>query len=108
MAQQQAAIETIKAGYDRYIIVDAASANNVGIVRTPGSYQTVGTVGGGFINTSTTYRPGPTFVAGSHNQAFAIRMFRDGEAGAAQALSARETLGENWQALVKSGVNTCT
>lgn len=109
VAQQQAAIETIKAGYDRYVIMDAASASNVRIVQTPGSYQTIGTIGGGFINTSTTYRPGPAFAAGTHDQSFAIRMFRDNEPGAAQAVSAREILGEDWQALVQSGrVNTCT
>src|SRR5690606_32486672 len=42
VAEQQAAIETVKAGYDRYIIVDMASANNVQVVQGPGSYKTTG------------------------------------------------------------------
>ncbi len=108
-AQKQAAIETIKAGYDSYIIVDAASANNVGAAQLPGSYQTTGVVSGGNLNATTTYRPGPTMVYGSHDQALAIKMFRDGDPGSSRAVSARATLGPNWQTMVNSGgVRTCS
>ncbi|MCS0496866.1 hypothetical protein NVS89_17340 [Ancylobacter sp. MQZ15Z-1] len=108
VAQKQAAIETIKAGYDRYIIVDARSANNVRMMETPGSVQTTGVVQGGFYNATSTYRPGVPVVYGTHDQAFAIRMFHNGEPGAEQAVPAREMLGENWADLVKAGrVNTC-
>ncbi len=44
VAQKQAAIETVKAGYDRYVIVSAASSNNVYATQSPGTYQTFGTV----------------------------------------------------------------
>lgn len=109
VAQKQAAIETIKAGYDRYIIINAAAANNVRVSQTPGSYQTTGTLNGGYYNATTTYQPGPTIVYGSHDQAFAIKMFRNSDPGSYQAISARETLGDKWQELVKAGtVRTCT
>lgn len=103
-----AALETIKAGYDRYIITDAAAANNVRVTQMPGSYQTSGTISGGFMSASTVYRPGPTMVHGSHDQAFAIRMFRDGEPGSQQAVSAREILGPEWPRLVEQGaIRSC-
>ena len=108
VAQKQAAIETIKAGFDRYIIVGAAAADNVQVAQMPGSYQTTGVVNGGYLNATTTYRPGPTIVYGSHDQNFGIRMFPDGEPGASNAISPRNMLGPKWQELVEAGsVRTC-
>ncbi|WP_094538917.1 hypothetical protein [Brucella grignonensis] len=108
VAQMQAAIETIKAGYDRYIIVDARSANNVQMAQTPGSYKTSGYINNGHYSGTTTYQPGIPVIYGRHEQAFAIYMFRDGEAGAQRAIPARQTLGPKWQEMVKSGkINTC-
>lgn len=108
VAQKQAAIETIKAGYDRYIIVGAAAADNVQVAQMPGSYQTTGFVNGGYVNATTTYRPGPTIIYGSHDQNFGIRMFHEGEPGASNAISARELLGDKWRELVKAGsVRNC-
>lgn len=107
-AQTQAAIETIKAGYDRYVIVGAQAANNVAVSQMPGQYQTSGQYNGfGGWNSTTVYRPGPLVVSGSHDQALGIRMFREGEIGAEQAVSARDVLGPKWAELVKSGKHTC-
>jgi hypothetical protein len=108
VAEQQAAIETIKAGYDRYIIVDMASANNVQVVQGPGSYRHSGTLSGGVYNGTTTYQPGMPMVYGRHEQAFAIHMFRNGEPGAGRAVRARDVLGPKWQEKVKAGrISTC-
>lgn len=109
MAEKQAAVETLRAGFDRYIIVGAASANNVQTLQMPGQYNTTGTYGRGGFNATTTYSPGPMMMAGSHDQSFGIRMFKDGDPSASQALPARATLGDKWQEIVKSGaVRTCT
>ncbi|MBX9465584.1 MAG: hypothetical protein KL840_21885 [Aquamicrobium sp.] len=109
VAQRQAAIETIKAGFDRYVIVDAASANNVRASQMPGTYHTTGQYGGGWMSAQTTYTPGPVIYSGSHDQSFAVKMFREGEPYAAQAISARETLGPKWQEAIKGGsLTTCT
>jgi hypothetical protein len=110
--QKQAAIETIKAGYDRYIIMSGASANNVRSSQMPGTYNTAGTVNsyGGYssVQATTTYSPGATIYSGTHDQAIGIHMFKDGEPGSAQALSAREGLGPEWAKIVKEGVRTCS
>lgn len=108
VAQLQAAIETIRAGYDRYVIVDGASANNVQVGNAPGTFRTTGVVHGNVYSGTTTYQPGIPIIRGTHDQAFAIRIFRDSDPGAGQALSARQTLGPKWQEMVKAGrVNTC-
>lgn len=108
VAQQQAAIETIKAGFDRYIIVDGRSANNVQIVQGPGTFHHRGVSHGGLYSGTTTYQPGMPIIYGRHEQAFAIQMFREGEAGSHQAIPARDVLGPKWQDKVKAGhVGTC-
>jgi hypothetical protein len=111
VAQMSAAIETIKAGFDRYIIVGAEAQNNVVVSRGPGSYTTNGTLtsigGNGVYRSTTSYNPGSTIVSGSRDQSFAIRMFKDGEAGSEQAISAREVLGKDWQERVESRTLTC-
>jgi len=108
VAQKQAAIATLNAGYDRYIIVDAASANNVQVYQAAGSYNTTGYVSGGYLHARTTYQPGTSIVSGTYDQSFAVRMFKEDEAGAHNALSARETLGPEWQKQVRQKILTCT
>jgi hypothetical protein len=107
VAQQLAAVETIRAGYDRYVITGGQAQNNVSVTQTPGSYTTTGTVNGNFYNATTTYQPGPTIVSGSHDQGLAVVMFREGEPGAQQAVPARAVLGADWEEKVKNGIHTC-
>lgn len=107
VAQQLAAIETIRAGYDRYIITSGQAQNNVVVSQAPGTYNTTVSGGGGFYQGTTTYTPGPTIVAGSHDQGLSVVMFREGEPGAQQALSARDALGADWQEKVKNDIHTC-
>jgi hypothetical protein len=112
VAAKSAAVETIRAGYDRYIITGAASQNNVSTTQMPGQFNTVGTsnyYGGGYrtYNATTTYTPGPTIVSGSHDRQLGVVMFRNGEPGAENAIDARQTLGPEWADLAKSGIHTC-
>lgn len=109
VATRQAAIETLKAGYDSYIIYDAAAQNTVTTTQTPGTYTTNGMVSGNFVTATTTYRPGPTIYSGNHSQAFAIKMFKAGDPNGARAVDARRTLGPDWQKAIKQGsLTTCT
>jgi hypothetical protein len=111
VAEKQAAIETIKAGYDRYVITGQQGQDTTHLVQMPGSYSTTGTASfsgnTGFYQANTVYQPGPTFVAGHHNQKLAVHMFKDGEPGSQNALSAKQTLGPKWADVVKDGVITC-
>lgn len=109
VAQKQAAIETIKAGYDRYVILGQQSQDTTRVVQTPGSYQTTGMMTStGMYSATTTYQPGMSYVTGGHGQDLAVRMFKDGEPGAANALDARSILGPKWPQLVKADVMTCS
>lgn len=108
VAQKQAAVATLQAGFDRYIIVDAASQNNVRMVQGAGTYQTTAVRTGNWVNATTTYQPGPMMAAGSHDQSFSIRMFRDSEPGANMAISARSVLGPEWQTEMNKRTMTCT
>lgn len=109
VAVRQAAIQTIKAGYDKYIIYDAAAQNTVTATQMPGTYNTTGTVYAGTLNATTTYQPGPIIYSGNHSQAFAIKMFKAGEPGSAKAIDARSSLGPKWKEKIKEGeLTTCT
>jgi len=111
VAQKSAAVETIRAGYDRYIITGGQAQNNVSVTQMPGQFQTYGTAtygrGFGTYNATTTYVPGPTIVSGSHDRSLGVVMFRNGEPGSENAIDAREVLGPEWAEIVKSGVHTC-
>jgi hypothetical protein len=111
VAAKSAAIETIKAGFDRYIITGGQAQNNVVATQMPGRVHTAGTAtyGGGFgtYNATSTYVPGPTIVSGSHDRQLGVVMFRDGDPGSENAIDARQELGPAWHELVKSGIRTC-
>lgn len=68
VAQAAAASETIRAGYDRYIITGSAEANNVTVTQLPGTVNTYGSVtyGGGYGSYRATsfYSPGSTVYSG--------------------------------------------
>lgn len=103
VAQKQAAIETLKAGYDRYIILGGQSENTVRANQMPGTYQTTGHIYGNMVTANTTYTPGPVVFSGAHSQQFAIKMFKESDPNAQFALSARDALGPKWPEMVKAG-----
>jgi hypothetical protein len=106
-AAKFAAIETIKAGFDGYVIAGGAAQNNVKITALPGTANTTGVVTGNMYSEQTTYTPGPIIPMGSHDQQLSIKMFKRGEAGFSDAVDARQVLGPDWEELVKNGKNTC-
>jgi hypothetical protein len=112
VAQQMAAVETLRRGFSRYIIGGAASQNNVGVIQTGPTYaNTYGsaTVSGNSVyGQSTTYYGGQqTIVYGSHDTSMRILMFRAGDAGFEQGVDAQTILGPDWQKKVADGVNSC-
>lgn len=107
VAEKQAAIETLKSGFDRYIITGSASANNVSVSQTIGRATTYGTYNRYGYTAQTTFTP-QTVVSGANEQSFSIVMFRNGEPAARNAIDAKTVLGENWEKSLKNGIMTCT
>src|SRR5262245_52787352 len=83
VAVKQTAVEVIKRGYDRYMIVGAQSQSSV-VGTTPITVQRTG-YGSGFVS------GGDPIVA--HGEGMIVKMFRDNDPAAANALSARAMLG---------------
>lgn len=112
VAVKRAAYETLKRGYDKYIILDAEAESNVGVVGyTPlvantQSYGSINTYGnsGTYSGSSNTYvTGGQPFIAGTHDQKLSVRMFRSGDPDAARAVDARQVLGPDWQKVMTKG-----
>lgn len=115
-ALKQAAIETIKRGYDRLIIVATEAQNNVRVVGyTPGTATTYGTATAtGYGNTAfasgqstTYYNQGMPIVGGSHDQGLTVQMFKNKDPAGRNALSARDILGPDWEEAVNNGTSHC-
>lgn len=97
VAFKQAAIETIRRGYDRFLIAGGQSASRV-IGHTPIYIESTG-YGGAIAH------GGAPMV--SHGQGLIVKVFRDGDPAGANALSARQTLGPDWQEVANKGIVTC-
>lgn len=116
VALKQAAISTIKQGYDRFIITGGQYRNNLRVVgTTPVIAQSSGSavahgyggVAHAYGNSTTVVTGGDPIVAGSHDQGLLVKMFRDSDPAGANALSARATLGRDWKSIVENGISTC-
>lgn len=118
VAFHRAAVETLRAGYDRFIILGGNTQNSVGIIgysptvtNTYGSATAYG--GPGYANvygqsTSVTSGGSP-IIAGSHDESIVVKMFHEGDPASENAVSARAYLGPNWQMVISaSNPNTCT
>ena len=111
VASKRAAIETLKRGYDGYMIVGGDYQNNVRVVVTTpvtANTQTTGVINdygnqATFSGQSTTnYSGGYPIVGGRHQQALTIRMFHGGDPGSERAVNAKGVLGPDWQEQIQS------
>jgi hypothetical protein len=120
-ALKNAAIETLRGGYDRFVILDGAAENSVRVVgQTPITANTYGTgnvtlnrtyggYNGTYSGSSSTYVTGGyPIIAGRHDQTYVVRMFRNGEIDPGQSIDARTVLGSDWQKIAAKGLlKTC-
>jgi hypothetical protein len=88
VAMTRAAKETIARGYDRFQIV-----------ATERQAQATGASWWGYGNST---------IHQSQSQGLTVKMFKDDDPAGAMALSARETLGPNWQQRLRSDDTSCT
>lgn len=99
VSAKMAAVETLRNGYERYMITGAQTANNVTSSQMPGTWQATGSM--------VTYTPGATIVSGTHDRTLMVHMLRRGDPGYENALDAKDALGAEWAVAVREGVKTC-
>jgi hypothetical protein len=87
-AERDAAIATIRNGFDNFTIFDRRMRDNV---------HTIGITPGG-----------APIIGGTNDQSFMVRMYHINDPGAENAVSAKTMLGANWQNIVINGYpKTC-
>ena len=112
VASQMAAVETLRRGYPRYVIVGSGAQNNVSVINTAPTFATTNgtfnrsgnTVYG---NSTTTFGGGMTMVMGTNDNQLNVVMLKAGDASYAQGLDAKAQLGEKWAEKVENGIQTC-
>lgn len=108
VAAKQAAVETIRRGYDRFAILGGAYQNDVRVVGyTPVVANTQATVSGNYGYANTTVTGGSPIIMGSHNEGLVVKMFKASDPAGANAVDARTSLGPEWKKQVESGTATC-
>lgn len=116
VAAKQAVAETIRRGYDKFVVLGGEHQNDVRVVGyTPvvansTGYRTgsiYGNTYSGHTSGQTTVSGGAPIVGGSHNQALVVKMFKHDDPAGANAIDARSSLGPDWQKTVESGALTC-
>ena len=85
-AFQEAAVETIRKGFDSFVIIGSDRQSEVAGASVWG---------------------GNASYSHEHSQALTVKMFKDGDPGSAQAISARETLGPKWQEMLNGHQFSC-
>ena len=101
LALQKAAVETIKSGFENFIVIDTGGGDYISGYTPTTACTTL------YENSATTtVSGGAPRVA--HRRILTIQMFHAGESGGETALSARAVLGNDWQTFVTKGTpNTC-
>ena len=100
-AVKTAAYQTLRRGYDRYIIAGAqATAQDRFAGYTPMYANSYGN--------STMITGGEPIVMTEHGQNLVVHMFHSGDPGSENAIDAKTTLGPDWQKILTKGPgNTC-
>jgi hypothetical protein len=117
-AVKTAAYQTLRRGFDKYVIVGAqATAHDKLTGFTPtyansnlsGTYSGYGNMGtfNGYSNT--TISGGQPIIMTEHGQNLVVHMFHANDPGAENAIDAKTALGPEWQKILAKGPgNTCT
>ena len=98
MVNKISAVETLRLGYDKYVIAQSASQDNVRVVGY--NTQTYGSYGYGNFNASSYATP---IVGGSRDAAGIVTMFNASDPPGRQAIDARQQLGPDWKEIVAKG-----
>lgn len=112
VASKNAAIETLRRGFDRYVVVNARSDNTTQVISSGPDYATTHTTATQYGNTivgqsTTNFGGGTPILVGEYKSEMNIMMFKPDDKGYADALDARRELGPDWATLIQSGVKSC-
>lgn len=111
VANQMAAVATLRQGYERFFLSGVGTDSNVQVHQVPGSTSyttgTVNVVGETAYGNFQTYTPPTTVVSGRHSAQMQVFMMNRDDPGYQNALDARQVLGSDWQEKVADGIQTC-
>lgn len=112
LALKQAASETINRGFDKFVILSGQYAPLTQVFGyTPVEAHSTGVanVNGGIVtsSTDTTFSGGQPITGTSHLEGLVVKMFKDGDPSGANAISAKQTLGPDWEKISKDKTTTC-
>ena len=116
VAFKRAAVETIRRGYDRFVILGGQAQTETRLLGyTPTTAYTTGTatatrmgnMATAYGSSTTTVTGGVPITANAHSQDLIVKMFKDGDPAGANALDARQTLGPAWMDAVNKNTWTC-
>ena len=108
-----AAIETLRRGYPRFVILGGSSESNVQAVSTGPTYAyTTGSVTGygntAYGNATTRFGGNQTIFVGSNDADLRVLMLKKGDWGFEQGLDAKSELGPDWKTIAEKGIQTCS
>ena len=101
LARRHAAVETIRRGFDDYVVIDSVGGDHTA-KEEPATARTTLSGGSG----RTLFSEDAPLLA--HHRVLTVRMFQAGEGDSAATVSARAVLGDEWEAVVARGpATTC-
>lgn len=112
VASQMAAVETLRNGFERFIIQNAGQQNNVQVINRPPTGAFTNSTFNSYGNrtygqSTTTFTGGGPMVMGNHDSSLLVLMLNRGDQGFENGVDAKQALGEDWEKLVENGVRTC-
>ena len=101
LAQRHAAVETVRRGFDDYVVIGSVGGDHV----ADDAPETARTTLLGDSGRTLFSEDAPLLA---HHRMLTVRMFRAGEGDSAATVSARAVLGDDWEAIAAKGApNTC-
>lgn len=112
VAVSMAAVETIRRGYERFVILDAGSNSNVNVTMTGPTYSTTTgnyrVIGNQIYGSSNTQYGGQyPIITGGHQASVRVLTVQRGERFYSMALDAKSELGPNWEEISAQGISDC-
>ena len=112
VVSQMAAVETLRRGYDRFVILGAGSQNNVSVVNNGPTYASTSSRYSAYGNqvygnSTTTFGGGGPNIVGTRDASLMVLTLKKGDKDYGQGIDAKQALGPEWEEKVSKGISTC-